>query len=117
MARSANDHLRDVLDAISAIESYTTKGKREFRRNPMQRDAVAARLIQIGQSVKDAQAEGLDLPVLSPDIPWNNIAGMRDKLPHKYAAMDVEIVWVVVEKELPRLRAATRALLAKSPSK
>ena len=114
MARSAVDHLRDVIDAIAAIEAYTEKGKREFVRNPMLRDAVVARLIQIGQAVKDAQAEGLDLPRLAPDIPWNNIAGMRDKLAHKYWLMDIEIVWVVVEKDLPRLRVATTTLLRKS---
>ena len=56
MARTAADHLRDALEAIEAIETYTRKGKREFERNPMLRDAVVARLIQIGQAVKDAQA-------------------------------------------------------------
>lgn len=50
MARSAADHLRDVLEAISAIATYTEKGKREFVRNPMLRDAVVARLIQILQA-------------------------------------------------------------------
>ncbi len=114
MARSAVDHLRDVIDAIAAIEAYTVKGKREFVRNPMLRDAVVARLIQIGQAVKDAQAEGLDLPRLAPDIPWNNIAGMRDKLAHKYWLMDIEIVWAVVAKELRRLKVETKALLTKS---
>ena len=43
MARAATDHLRDILEAITAIESYTRKGKREFARNAMVRDAVAAR--------------------------------------------------------------------------
>lgn len=114
MARAASDHLRDVLEAIAAIESYTAKGKREFARNPMQRDAVAARLIQIGQAVKDAQAEGLDLPSLSPEIPWGSIAGMRDKLAHKYWLMDVDIVWAVVENELPRLLIAARAVLKRA---
>ena len=104
MARSPADHLRDVLEAIAAIEAYTRKGKREFERNPMLRDAVVARLIQIGQAVKDTQAEGLDLPRRSPGIPWQSIAGMRDKLAHKYWLLDVEIVWAVVERELPRLR-------------
>ena len=111
MARSAVDHLSDVLEAIAAIGSYTRKGKREFERNPMLRDAVAARLMQIGQAVKDAQAEGLDLPRRSPDIPWHNIAGMRDKLAHKYWLLDTAIVWVVVERELPRLRAAAETIL------
>ena len=34
------------------------------------------------------------------------IAGMRDRLAHKYALQDKTLVWAVVEKELPRLRAA-----------
>lgn len=74
---------------------------------------MTARLIRIGQSVKDAQAEGLDLPRLSPRIPWNNIAGVRDKLASKDSLMDVDIVWAVVEKELPSLRAAVKSLLDK----
>ena len=111
MARSSADHLRDALEAIAAIENYTRKGKRDFERNAMLRDAVVARLIQIGQAVKDAQAEGLDLPRRSPDIPWQSIAGMRDKLAHKYWLLDVEIVWAVVERELPRLRTAIEKIL------
>ena len=79
MARAPADHLRDVLEAISAIAGYTRGGKKAFEKNAMQRDAVVARLIQIGQAVKDAQAEGLDLPRLRPDIPWRNISGMRDR--------------------------------------
>jgi uncharacterized protein with HEPN domain len=114
MARAAADHLRDVLEAIAAIADYTRKGRREFDRTPMVRDAVAARLIQIGQSVKDAQAEGLDLPRLSPAIAWHSIAGMRDRLAHKYWQHDTAIVWAVVERELPRLRTAVEAILDRS---
>ena len=116
MARRATDHLQDVLEAIGAIFSYTRKGEKAFQRNPMLRDAVAARLIQIGQSVKDARAEGLDLDRLQPAIPWRNIAGMRDRLAHKYALLDADIVWSVVENDLPKLRAAASRIL-KPPSK
>lgn len=116
MTRNATDHLQDVLEAIDAISGYTRAGKKAFDRNPMQRDAVAARLIQIGQSVKDARAEGLDLERLQPAIPWRNIAGMRDRLAHKYALLDAGIVWSVVENDLPKLRAAVSRIL-KPPSK
>ncbi len=116
MSRRATDHLQDVLGAIDAIAAYTRKGKKAFDRNPMQRDAVAARLIQIGQSVKDAQTEGLELLRLEPEIPWRNIAGMRDHLAHKYRLLDAAIVWSVVENELPKLRKAVRRML-KPPSK
>jgi uncharacterized protein with HEPN domain len=111
VARAASDHLRDVLEAIEAIARYTRKGKAAFARDPMQRDAVAARLIQIGQAVKDAQAEGLDLARLASEIPWQSIAGMRDRLAHKYWQHDIDIVWAVVERDLPRLRGAVRRIL------
>ena len=114
MARSAADHLRDVLDAVAAIAAYTRKGRKAFDKDPMLRDAVAARLIQIGQSVKDAQAEGLDLPRLRPEIAWRSITGMRDRLAHKYWLLDVAIVWAVVENDLPRLRSAVERLLKPS---
>lgn len=113
--RSATDHLQDVVEAIDAITGYTRKGKKTFDKDPMLRDAVAARLMQIGQSVKDAQAEGLDLPRLQPEIPWRNIAGMRDRLAHKYWLLDAGIVWAVVEKDLPKLRKAIGQLLKSLP--
>ena len=116
MARAAADHLRDVLEAIAAIESYTQKGKREFDRSAMVRDAVAARLIQIGQAVKDAQAEGLELPRLAPETPWQAIAGMRDRLAHKYWQQDTNLVWAVIERDLPELRKAIEKIL-RSPSR
>ena len=43
---------------------------------------------------------------LQPDIPWKQIAGMRDKVIHDYSGVNLEIVWAVVQKELPRLRVA-----------
>jgi len=79
----------------------------------MVRDAVCARLMQIGQAVKDAQAEGLDLPGLQPAIPWRSVAGMRDRLAHKYALLDKALIWAVVERELPRLREAIAVLLSR----
>jgi uncharacterized protein with HEPN domain len=114
MPRASTEHLRDVLEAIDAVFEYTMDGEAAFQREAIVREAVCARLIQIGQAVKDAQAEGLELGRLQPDIPWRSIAGMRDRLAHKYALLDKALVWAVVERDLPRLRQAVRAILARN---
>lgn len=113
VARSSHDHLQDVLEAIAAIGEYTRHGKSAFEKDAMLRDAVVARLIQIGQAVKDARAEGLDLPRMKPDIRWRDIAAMRDRLAHKYWLLDTAIVWAVVERDLPPLRDAVKAILSR----
>lgn len=113
MARSAADHLRDILEAVEAIARYTGAGQAAFDREPMVRDAVCARLIQIGQAVKDAQAEGLELQSLQREIPWRSITGLRDRLARKYATLDKALIWAVVEHDLPRLRDAVNALLSR----
>src|SRR5574340_213194 len=113
MRRAPEDCLRDILDATGAIRAYTSGGRQAFESSPMARDAVVARLMQIGQAVKDAQAQGLDLPRLQPKIPWRDVAGMRDRLAHRYWAMDLIMVWGTVQTDLPKLEAAVHELLAR----
>jgi uncharacterized protein with HEPN domain len=118
MARRPLDHLSDVLEAIAKIREYTRGGESAFRRSSMARDAVIARLIQIGQAVKDAQDAGLELDRLAPDVPWRNVAGMRDRLAHKYWDADFAIIWRVIASDLDGLERTIRALLAgRAPSK
>ena len=113
MPGPAFDWLADILEAIAKIRIYARGGEAAFRRSSMTRDAVAVRLIQIGQAIKDAQDGGLDLPALAPQVPWRNIAGMRDRLAHKYWDANHGIVWNVVANELDTLESAVKEILGR----
>jgi len=71
-------------------------------------DAVRVRLIEIGEAVK-----GIDPEVLAgePDVPWREIARMRDHLAHRYFDTDHAIVHDVVDNDLGPLADAVQSLL------
>jgi uncharacterized protein with HEPN domain len=62
----------------------------------------------LGQAVKGVSEQ---TRALDPEIPWRQIAGMRDKLIHEYVGVDLELVWDVVERDLPSLRPRIQALV------
>ena len=102
-------YLRHILDAIARIESYSSGGRSAFMSELLIQDAVLRNLEVIGEAVK-----GLSPQVRSeaPEVPWVQIAGMRDVLIHQYFGVNLETVWNAVEGRLPELKAAALRLLA-----
>ena len=104
-------YLNHIIDAITRIESYTSKGKEVFFRESVVQDAVIRNLEIIGEAVKNLSA---DLRVHYPEIPWARIAGMRDVLIHEYFGVRLQTVWNAVENRLPELRRHIETLLGKA---
>ena len=101
-------YLLHIRDAIGAIASYTTGGRPQFFADRKTQDAVLRNLEIIGEAVKQL-SEGLT--GAHPDLPWRQIAGMRDKLVHDYFGVDLDLVWQVVEQQLSSVGARVEAML------
>lgn len=101
-------YLLHAVDAIDAILDYTTDGREAFFSDRKTQDAVIRNIEILGQAVKGLSEE---TRALEPEVPWRQIAGMRDKLIHEYFGVDLGLVWDVIERELSPLRSTMEALI------
>ena len=106
--RSDADRLRDVLDAIFAIESRTGTGRDSFDSDPLIRVWVIHHLLILGEA---AARLSDDVTESTADIPWPKIVGLRNILVHQYFGIDHDLVWGIVVRELPDLKQRIERLL------
>ncbi len=107
MSRHDQEWLTDIIDAIQAIRAYQERGDLS---DGLVFDAVRLRLIEIGEAVKRLGPELLES---EPDLPWEEIAGMRDRLAHRYFDTSHAIVQATIDNDIPELDLAVRRLLSK----
>lgn len=105
MSRHTRQRLLDVQAALDAIDAHTSRGDLT---DGLVFDAVRVRLIEIGEAVKAIPEEVL---AGEPDLPWSEIARMRDHLAHRYFDTTHSIVAATVTQDLPELRHAIHRLL------
>jgi uncharacterized protein with HEPN domain len=100
------ERLADIRDAIAAIRRHVARGDVS---DGLIFDAVRVRLIEIGEAIKALPAE---LLAIEPDLPWADIAGMRDRLAHRYFDTEHSIVAGTVRHDLEPLESAVARLEA-----
>jgi hypothetical protein len=100
--RDPNILLGDILSALDRIGRYTEgMDKSRFLADERTQDAVVRNLEIVGEAVrqlpdsfKNAHAQ----------IPWWQIAGMRNRIVHDYFGVDAEIIWQVASESAPTLK-------------
>ena len=103
--------IKHIIESIELVESFSrhvTKDKLE--KNKLRQSAILRQLEIIGEAAKNIPKEFTDK---YKHIEWQKIIGLRDKLIHHYFGVDINIVWEVVDKDLPNLKRKLLEILDK----
>ena len=103
------DYLEDMLDAIVALEDFV-KGI-DFTQFAQDKKTVFAtvRCFEIiGEASKKIKGP---TRTKHPEIPWEDMAGMRDKLIHGYFGVDTKVLWDSIQSDIPQLKVAVSEVI------
>lgn len=108
MTKKAKDnqvYIEHMLDCIHRIDEYV-EDKQQFYQSTLVQDAVVRNLQVLAES---SQRLDENFKLNYPDVPWKAISGFRNILVHDYLGVDLDVIWSVVELELPKLEQALAA--------
>jgi uncharacterized protein with HEPN domain len=107
-------HLRieDMIDAVDAISGFVKDTNFDaFCQDRKTVDAVVRNLEVIGEAARFIPEQ---VRQRFPDVPWENIIGMRSVLIHEYFGVDFEILWATVQNDLPTFGTRLKSILDQS---
>jgi uncharacterized protein with HEPN domain len=108
-SRDYRDYLQDILDAVNDIESFVDgMTYEEFIKDRKTLNAVVRSIEIIGEASKNLPET---LKANCKELPWKQMAGMRDKLIHAYFGVDVETLWKAVKENIPPLKGGIQKML------
>lgn len=100
-------YLKHILECIRRVEEDVQGGESVFRSNRTIQDAVLRNLQTLSESVQRLSGASKSL---QPTIPWQEIARFRNRIVHDYLHVDFDIVWGIIERDLPPLKIAIQEI-------
>jgi len=102
MKREAGDYIEDIINAMEKSTNFIKDlSYKKFIQDDKTVFAVVRALEIIGEAVKSIPN---NLRKKYPEIPWKDMAGMRDKVIHEYFGVKLSLVWKTVKEEMPPLK-------------
>ncbi len=95
------EHMRQAaIDACSFVDGMD---KAEFLADKRTQSAVVMTLIVIGEAATKVMTHYPDFAAHNPDVPWQGMRGMRNRIAHGYFEINLDVVWDTVQSALPEL--------------
>jgi uncharacterized protein with HEPN domain len=101
--------LGDILEAIERIEKHVGQGRGVFSSDELVQTWVVHHLMIIGEACRSLSAE---FRAAHPEDVWAQAAGLRNVIVHQYFGVDLDIVWGVIERDLPNLKRLVHQVLS-----
>ncbi len=109
MKRDFLVYIDDILNAMDQAEMFVAGMSYEQFENDLRTNYAVTRALEIvGEAARRLPPDFRDL---YPDIPWKDMAGMRDRIIHGYDMVDLRIVWDVVKKDIPQIKPLIQRIL------
>ena len=93
--------IEHILENINLIEESKTSSKEGLEKNKTLQNAILRELEIIGEAVKNLPKSFTEK---YPQVQWKQIAGLRDKIIHHYFGVDLNLVWDVINSDIPKLK-------------
>jgi uncharacterized protein with HEPN domain len=111
--RDPSLYLKDILESIELIEQFVSGMElEEFKKDIKTSDAVIKRFENIGEATKNIPE---DIKTRYSEVPWKEMAGMRDKLVHFYFGVKHELIWAAVKNRLPSIKPSLNKIICDLP--
>ena len=108
--RDYNLYIKDIVTAMESIEEFVAGMDFEsFQVDDKTASAVMRKLEIIGESVKQVPEE---VRQRYPQVPWKEMARMRDKLIHFYFGVDYALVWRTITERVPKVKGELQKILS-----
>lgn len=91
----------DIREALAKIARYVVNmDEAAFLADEKTTDAVVRNLEIIGEAVKQLPD---DFKAAHSKLSWSQMAGLRNRIVHDYAGLDLELIWEIIQHSLPDL--------------
>ena len=106
--RDDREWLLDILESVERIQKYAARGRKAFESDELIQTWMVHHIQIIGEAASKISNA---TRTAHPEVAWREIVAMRNILVHVYFGIDLNEVWMTVERDIPTLKHQIEAIL------